>query len=58
MSTLLEINDLVAGYGNAVVLDGLSLSADVGSIVSVLGPNGAGKSTLLNSVGGILPSTG
>jgi branched-chain amino acid transport system ATP-binding protein len=58
MSNMLEIHNLVAGYGNAVVLDGISLYASSGSIVSVLGPNGAGKSTLLNSLGGIMPSVG
>lgn len=58
MTTLLKVNQLGAGYGNALVLDGLSLTAQAGSIVSVLGPNGAGKSTLLNSLGGVLPSRG
>lgn len=58
MGALLEVDRLFSGYGKVPVLEGLSLSAAAGNIVSVLGPNGAGKSTLLNSVGGILPSTG
>ena len=58
MNTLLEISQLVAGYGNALVLDGLALRAQAGSIVSVLGPNGAGKSTLLNAIGGVLQAKG
>jgi branched-chain amino acid transport system ATP-binding protein len=58
MNALLKVENLVAGYGKAVVLDGLSFSARQGSIVSVLGPNGAGKSTFLNSLGGILPASG
>jgi branched-chain amino acid transport system ATP-binding protein len=58
MKPLLGIENLVSGYGKAVVLDGLSFSVAAGSIVSVLGPNGAGKSTLLNSLGGILPASG
>lgn len=57
MSTLLRVDHLVAGYGKAVVLDGISLSAPAGSIVSVLGPNGAGKSTLLNAIAGLLGAT-
>jgi branched-chain amino acid transport system ATP-binding protein len=58
MATLLKVENLVAGYGKAVVLDGLSLSVGQSSIVSVLGPNGAGKSTFLNSLGGILAASG
>jgi branched-chain amino acid transport system ATP-binding protein len=53
---LLKVTSLYAGYGKAEVLDGLSLQAGAGQIVSVLGPNGAGKSTLLNAIGGVLPS--
>lgn len=58
MNTLLEVRGLVAGYGKATVLDGLSFKTTQGSIVSVLGPNGAGKSTLLNAIGGVLPAQG
>ena len=44
---LLELKDVRAGYGDAVVLDGVSLEvADKGSL-AVLGRNGVGKSTLL-----------
>jgi len=57
-AALLQVTNLFAGYGKAEVLDGLSLHADQGKIVSVLGPNGAGKSTLLNAIGGVLPSRG
>lgn len=58
MNALLKVKSLVAGYGKATVLDGLSFQTAQGSIVSVLGPNGAGKSTLLNSIGGVLPARG
>lgn len=54
----LEVKSLHAGYGKAEVLQGLSLTADKGSIVSVLGPNGAGKSTLLNAIAGVIQSRG
>ena len=49
---LLELRDVRAGYGEAVVLDGVSLSiADNGSL-AVLGRNGVGKSTLLMTIMG------
>lgn len=56
---MLEIRDLVVAYGDAVVLNGVTLSVKRGEIVGLLGPNGAGKSTLLRSVAGLLrPRTG
>ena len=55
---LLNVTDLHAGYGRAEVLHGLSLKAEVGSVVTVIGPNGAGKSTLLNALMGVLPARG
>ena len=51
---LLVLDDLRAGYGEAVVLDGISLSlADNGSL-AVLGRNGVGKSTLLLTIMGLV----
>ena len=44
---LLEAGGLRAGYGEAVVLDGVSLALDEGGRLAVLGRNGVGKSTLL-----------
>jgi len=49
---------LRAGYGKAVVLQGLTLAARPGEVVTVIGPNGAGKSTLLNALMGLLPHEG
>jgi branched-chain amino acid transport system ATP-binding protein len=49
---LLELKDVRAGYGDAVVLDGVSLElAEKGSL-AVLGRNGVGKSTLLLTIMG------
>jgi branched-chain amino acid transport system ATP-binding protein len=44
---LLRIEDLRAGYGDAVVLDGISLEVPESGSLAVLGRNGVGKSTLL-----------
>ena len=51
---LLEMNGLVARYGAANVLKGLSLEVAEGEIVALLGSNGAGKSTTLRSVSGLV----
>ena len=50
MDDLLSVQGLVAGYGSAVVLSGLSLSLRAGQSLAVLGRNGMGKTTLLNSI--------
>jgi len=49
---LLSITDLRAGYGPAVVLDGVSLDLAAQGGVAVLGRNGVGKSTLLLTIMG------
>jgi branched-chain amino acid transport system ATP-binding protein len=47
---LLELRDVRAGYGDAVVLDGVSLSVDDKGALAVLGRNGVGKSTLILTI--------
>ena len=54
---LLEVTDLVAGYGGGRVLDGVSLEVRAGETVALLGRNGVGKSTLVQSVMGMLRPT-
>jgi branched-chain amino acid transport system ATP-binding protein len=55
-STILELEEVVAGYGELTVLNGTSLRAARGAITTVIGPNGAGKSTLFKTVFGLLPA--
>jgi branched-chain amino acid transport system ATP-binding protein len=50
----LAIEELVAGYGGVVALDGVSISAGTAAITAVLGANGAGKTTLLRAVSGMI----
>jgi branched-chain amino acid transport system ATP-binding protein len=52
--SLLEVAALEAGYDDALVLRGVSLTADAHEIVAVIGPNGAGKSTMLKAVYGLV----
>ena len=54
MSDSLEVEGVEAGYGEALVLRGVSLCAARGELVAIIGPNGAGKSTLLKVVYGLL----
>jgi len=49
---LLELHDVRAGYGDAVVLDGISLEVPENGSLAVLGRNGVGKSTLLLTIMG------
>src|SRR5690349_14108555 len=56
---MLRIDSLQASYGQAVVLNGVSLHVDAGEVVTLVGRNGAGKSTLLRCVMGLhTPSSG
>ena len=49
---LLELHDVRAGYGDAIVLDGVSLELPENGSLAVLGRNGVGKSTLLLTIMG------
>lgn len=51
---VLEVDGLEAGYGETLVLRGLSLRVRERGVLAVLGPNGAGKTTLLRALSGQL----
>lgn len=56
--SLLEVNNLVAGYGMVQVLNGISLSVEEGEVAVVLGANGAGKTTTLRALTGMIKTSG
>ena len=51
-SNVLEVKQLVKGYGDRLLFDGLSFSLPRAGIVGVVGPNGVGKSTLFRMIVG------
>jgi branched-chain amino acid transport system ATP-binding protein len=53
---MLEVGELVSGYGKSEVLRGISLEVKKGQIVTIIGPNGAGKTTLFRTIFGLLPA--
>jgi branched-chain amino acid transport system ATP-binding protein len=52
---LLELRDVVAGYGPLDALHGISLTVPAGAVTALLGANGAGKSTTLKVIAGQVP---
>lgn len=51
---MLNVNNVVSGYGNIEVLHGVSINVTEKKIVALIGPNGAGKSTLMKTIFGYL----
>lgn len=54
--SLLEVRDLVSGYGDMIVLNEVSVNVDRGQCAVVIGPNGAGKTTLVETIIGFVKS--
>src|SRR6185369_2248868 len=52
MADLLRVEGLKAGYGEAVVVQGVDVTLEKGRSLALLGRNGTGKTTLLNTLVG------
>ena len=51
-ANVIEFDNLKKGYGDKLLIDGLSFKLPPGGIVGVIGPNGAGKTTLFRMITG------
>jgi len=54
---VIDVKDLVGGYGGAPILNGVNISIEQSDIGVIVGPNGAGKSTTLKAIFGLLKVT-
>jgi branched-chain amino acid transport system ATP-binding protein len=51
---ILELDEIVGGYGRITILHGTSFKIRRGAITTIIGPNGAGKSTVFKAIFGLL----
>jgi len=58
MVALIEVKNVIGGYGGAPILNGVNISIEQSDIGVIVGPNGAGKSTTLKAIFGLLRVTG
>jgi len=54
-NVVIKVTDLVAGFGDTIVLDGLSLEVRRGEVLGLVGGSGSGKSVLLRTIIGLIP---
>lgn len=55
---LLQVNDLLSGYGSVRIVNNVSFGVDSNEIVAVIGRNGVGKTTLMKSLVGLISCAG
>lgn len=54
MSQILQVQSVVAAYGQSTILWGTSLDVKAGAVTTVMGRNGVGKTTLLKTIMGVI----
>ena len=54
---LIEVKEVIGGYGGAPILNGVNIAIEQSDIGVIVGPNGAGKSTTLKAIFGLLKVT-
>lgn len=55
MAKLLEMKNITKKFGDVVALNNISISLEMGEVLSLCGENGSGKSTLMKVLCGIYP---
>jgi ABC-2 type transport system ATP-binding protein len=58
MRTAIEVSGLRKGFKDKIVLDGIDLGVQAGTVFSLLGPNGAGKTTTVNVLTTLMKADG
>ncbi len=53
MSSVIDVEDVTFGYGDAIAVENVSLTIDDGEFLGLIGPNGSGKTTLLHLMLGL-----
>ena len=54
---ILNVDNVISGYGEIQILHGVSIEVYEKEIVTIIGPNGCGKSTLMKTIFGLLKPT-
>jgi iron complex transport system ATP-binding protein len=52
---MLDVSHIECGYGDSLILRGVSFRVEKGEMLGVIGPNGCGKTTLLRAISAVLP---
>ena len=56
-ATIIEVNNLVKQFKNALAVNNISFKINRGTIIGLLGPNGCGKSTTIGMMLGLIKPT-